>query len=67
MHHVVIEEALELAVACQGIQFTAVRNGLIAKQLHESTAGSRFGRNEPAGVLAVSGSCVQVGFSPIER
>lgn len=109
MPHVVIEEALDLAVACQSIQFTGVRNGsevlkvvdvylnrsgytalvdsvvveqgrsqpffvqlsqkerqitvrllpatdtentvgvkrimgLIAKQLHESTAGSRFGK-----------------------
>lgn len=27
MRHVVIEEALDLAVACQSIQLTAVRNG----------------------------------------
>lgn len=27
MPHVVIEEALDLAVACQSVQLTAVRNG----------------------------------------
>lgn len=45
MPHVVIEEALDLAAACEAMQPALKRlMGIVAKQLHDAAPGSRFGK-----------------------